>query len=274
MLSYFIVITDKMRQNIGEVRYGLIKISYLPDRNKDLCFFFVIVVSYFVSGQSSWLQIQRSGFDSRHYQIFWEVVGLERGPLSLVSTTEELLGRKSSGSGLENRKDPSRRPCGTIFPHKLALTSPTSGCRSVDMALSRTEATEFSFSLVPIGSPVLLNPQHTSLLTVLSSTAVPQLQALLLQLYVCHDGLIRPGAKSGLQGGCSTSFLSCSWTVLSAVPAVRGLALLRWSTNPLAGCELHAGSCTLQNSHSRQYPENGASLFGTVTCERHESDFL
>jgi hypothetical protein len=29
-------------------------------------------------------------------------VGLERGPLSLVSTTEELLRRKSSGSGLEN----------------------------------------------------------------------------------------------------------------------------------------------------------------------------
>jgi hypothetical protein len=44
------------------------------------------------SGQISWLQIQRSGFDSRPYQIFWEVMGLERGPLSLVS--------KSSGSGL------------------------------------------------------------------------------------------------------------------------------------------------------------------------------
>jgi hypothetical protein len=29
-------------------------------------------------------------------------VGLKRGPLSLVTTTEELLGRKSSGSGLEN----------------------------------------------------------------------------------------------------------------------------------------------------------------------------
>jgi hypothetical protein len=27
-------------------------------------------------------------------QIFWEVVGLERGPLSHVSTTEELLDRK------------------------------------------------------------------------------------------------------------------------------------------------------------------------------------
>jgi hypothetical protein len=30
-------------------------------------------------------------------------MGLERGPLSLVGTTEELLGRKSSGSGLEIR---------------------------------------------------------------------------------------------------------------------------------------------------------------------------
>jgi hypothetical protein len=48
--------------------------------------------------------IQRSGFDSRRYQIFWEVVGLERGPLSLVSAIEELLGRKSSGSGLESRE--------------------------------------------------------------------------------------------------------------------------------------------------------------------------
>jgi hypothetical protein len=40
------------------------------------------------------------GFDSRHYQIFCQkkkgkqVVGLERGSLSLVSTTEELLDRK------------------------------------------------------------------------------------------------------------------------------------------------------------------------------------
>jgi hypothetical protein len=55
------------------------------------------------SGQSSWLQVQRSALDSRRYQIFWEVVGLERGPLSLVSTIEELLERKSSGSSLENR---------------------------------------------------------------------------------------------------------------------------------------------------------------------------
>jgi hypothetical protein len=38
------------------------------------------------------------GFDSRRYHIFWEVVGLERGPLSLVNITEELLEWKSSGS--------------------------------------------------------------------------------------------------------------------------------------------------------------------------------
>jgi hypothetical protein len=31
-------------------------------------------------------------------------VGLERGPLRLVSIIEELVGRKSSGSGLESRE--------------------------------------------------------------------------------------------------------------------------------------------------------------------------
>jgi hypothetical protein len=54
-------------------------------------------------GQSSWLQIQRSGFDSRRYQSFSDVVGLERGTLSLVGTTEKLFGRKCSDSGLEIR---------------------------------------------------------------------------------------------------------------------------------------------------------------------------
>jgi hypothetical protein len=39
------------------------------------------------------------GFDSRRYQIFLELVDLERGPFSLVRITEELLEWKSSGSG-------------------------------------------------------------------------------------------------------------------------------------------------------------------------------
>jgi hypothetical protein len=34
------------------------------------------------------------GFDSRHYQILWEIVSLQRGPPSLVTTNEELLERK------------------------------------------------------------------------------------------------------------------------------------------------------------------------------------
>jgi hypothetical protein len=101
------------------------------------------------SGQSSWLQIQKPGFDSRRYQIFWEVVGLERGPLSLVSTIEELLGRNSSGSDLETReygrRVPLRWPRGTLYLQNFALTSATSGGLSVGIVRSRTQATEFSF---------------------------------------------------------------------------------------------------------------------------------
>jgi hypothetical protein len=70
------------------------------------------------SSQSSWLQIQRSGFDSRRYHIFWEVAGPERGPLSLVSTIEELLERQNSGSGLENWEC-GRGPFCNIFPQKV-----------------------------------------------------------------------------------------------------------------------------------------------------------
>jgi hypothetical protein len=101
------------------------------------------------SGQSSWLQIQRSGFDSLRFQIFWEVVGLERYPLSLVSTTEELLERKSSGFGLkpENTAVGIRHAdhVAPLYPQKLSLTLPTSGGRSVGIVLSRTQVTEFSF---------------------------------------------------------------------------------------------------------------------------------
>jgi hypothetical protein len=86
------------------------------------------------SGQNSWLQIRRFGFDSQRYQIFWEVVGLERGSLSLVSTIKELLEIKSSGSVIESLEYGSR--------DQLALTSPTSGGCSVGIVRSRTQATE------------------------------------------------------------------------------------------------------------------------------------
>jgi hypothetical protein len=42
-------------------------------------------------------------------------VGLERGPLSLVSTIEELLERKRSGFGLESREYGRRNPSQTTW---------------------------------------------------------------------------------------------------------------------------------------------------------------
>jgi hypothetical protein len=50
-------------------------------------------------------------------------------------------------TGLESReygrRDPSRWPYGTLYPQKLALTSQTSGYRSVGIVRSRTQATVF-----------------------------------------------------------------------------------------------------------------------------------
>jgi hypothetical protein len=53
-----------------------------------------------IGGQAKWkenprnnVRIRRPGFDYRHYQKE-KVVGLELGPLCLVSTTEKLLDRK------------------------------------------------------------------------------------------------------------------------------------------------------------------------------------
>jgi hypothetical protein len=62
------------------------------------------------------------GFDSRALQRE-KVVGLERSSLSLLSTTEKLPGRNSSGSGLKSReygrRDSSRLPRGTLYPQKV-----------------------------------------------------------------------------------------------------------------------------------------------------------
>jgi hypothetical protein len=83
------------------------------------------------------------GFDSRRYHIFWEVVGLERVPLSLVRITEELFEWKSNGFGQENhingRGYSLRWPRDTLYPQKLALTSPTSSGRSIGIVRLRTK---------------------------------------------------------------------------------------------------------------------------------------
>jgi hypothetical protein len=70
-------------------------------------------------------------------------------PLNHTITTAVQIA-ESSGSCLENweygRRDPSRWPRGTLFPQKLAITSPTSGGRLVGIVRSRTQTMEFSFS--------------------------------------------------------------------------------------------------------------------------------
>jgi hypothetical protein len=75
-------------------------------------------------------------------------VCLERGPLSLVSTTEELLDRnvaapvlKTENTAVGIRHADPVAPC----QQKLAITSPTSGSRSVGIVRSRTQTMEFSF---------------------------------------------------------------------------------------------------------------------------------
>jgi hypothetical protein len=92
-----------------------------------------------VPGYRSW----GPGFHSRRYQIFWEVMGLERGQLKLVRITEELLEWKSSGFGLGNRnndrRDPLCWPRDTLYPQKLALTSPTCCGRSVGILRLRSK---------------------------------------------------------------------------------------------------------------------------------------
>jgi hypothetical protein len=155
------------------------------------------------SGQSFWVQIQRSRFDSQRYQIFWEVVSLEQGPLSLVRIIEELLEKTVAASvyktEINGHGDSLRWPRDILYPLKLALTSPTSGGRSVGIVRWRTEAPEFVCfmdvcehvdsdqgltSLAPTRSP-----DHTLLMKWLNLIYCPQYYTMLhiLVTFGVHD---------------------------------------------------------------------------------------
>jgi hypothetical protein len=85
-------------------------------------------------------------------------VGLERGPLSLVTITEELLERKVAApvykTEINGRGDSLRWPRDTIYPLKLALTSPTSGGRSVGIVRWWTKAPEFLYVYTHVTEPL------------------------------------------------------------------------------------------------------------------------
>jgi hypothetical protein len=71
-------------------------------------------------------------------------VSLEWGPLSLVRIIEERLVRTVAAlvykTEINDRRDSLRWPRNTLYPLKLALTSPTSGGRSVGIVRWRTKS--------------------------------------------------------------------------------------------------------------------------------------
>jgi hypothetical protein len=108
---------------------GLKGIMTLSDAMDRLCGLVVRVPSYRSRGPR---------FDSRCYQIFREVVGLEWGPLSLVSITEELLEWKNSGSGFRK-------------PRLMVM-----GIRCADVTLSAKVGTNFADKRRSLGRYSLL----------------------------------------------------------------------------------------------------------------------
>jgi hypothetical protein len=105
------------------------------------------------------------------------VVGLERGPLSLVRIIEELLEsivvapvQKTETKG---RGNSLRWPRDNLYLLTLALTSPTSGGRSVGIVRWRLKAPEFvCFLFVPFKAP-LLDPYTLTFIGLLTQKTVP-----------------------------------------------------------------------------------------------------
>jgi hypothetical protein len=112
-VAIFVIVNIQMWLFINHLRIYLCSVSVRSDR---LCGLVV---------KSFWVQTQRSRVRFPRFQIFWEAAGLQRGPLSLVRTTEELLEEKVSAAvyktEINDRGNPLRWPRDTLYPQKLAL---------------------------------------------------------------------------------------------------------------------------------------------------------
>jgi hypothetical protein len=75
-------------------------------------------------------------------------VGLERGPLSLVSTTEELLDKKVAAPGQKSENtDVGIRRANHATPPLSARVGTNFASHSVSIVRSQTKATELLFNL-------------------------------------------------------------------------------------------------------------------------------
>jgi hypothetical protein len=128
-------------------------------------------------------------------------VGLEWGSLSLVSTIEELLGRKSSGSGLENREygrwDPWPSSTSELYrPRDSSLSAklvPTYADRGVSHGQRNRSPRPYSQISRP--EPLLFLPSSSSV--VLTRLSDPITEPLLL-------------GKSGSVGNRTRDLWMCS----------------------------------------------------------------
>jgi hypothetical protein len=101
----------------------------------------------------SWLQIQKSGFDSRRYQIFRELVGLHKAALGQVFSEYFGFPCKAFGRLLHthHRHRPSSSGAGTVsqivahVPNGLSLTPPQ---EDLSILIGINQQILFSFKLV------------------------------------------------------------------------------------------------------------------------------
>jgi hypothetical protein len=169
--------------------------------------------------------------------------------------------------GLENENtavgDPSRWPRGTLYQQTLALTSPTSGGRSVGIVHSRTQATEFfyvgfTFLLLWVCSP-FVGHSHFRHETIAESSAARALayktlprKAVAQQRRVLGSHIVAvfrkllPSSAGSLQGPLHSLHIQC----------VSGASLPARACNPLPNAE------TKSDVHAVRFVTASASGWG------------